>query len=105
MAHKLEKLVTFDGMNFRVFFTYSPPLVTAVKKLPRRRFDNSSGTPFWQVFFDKANIPAFPEFIAREGFTVEADAAEKLRELTNEFIAAPPPATQTISTNISTVCD
>lgn len=89
MANKLDRLVTFDGAHFRIYFPYSAALVNAVKQLPQRKFNKDGAGTFWTAYFDRVNIPSLPQFIIKEGFTVEAEAAEKLSELAALYNAAP----------------
>ena len=78
----MQKVITFTNDEFRIYFPYDPKMVSAVKLLPKRRFQpegNRGG--YWVADCVVDNVPALPQFAYSNEFVVDSDAAERIQEL------------------------
>lgn len=83
-AMNLERRIVLEGDAFRIYFRYEPALVVAVKALPHRGFVKGYGPSkpaHWAAPCVVDNVPAIADFAAAQGFVVDEQAAEKIREL------------------------
>jgi hypothetical protein len=79
---EMEKIVTYDSGEFRIYFPYDPALINGLRSVPNRSFNKGRrGQSYWSASYAVANSPALANFAAANQFAVDAVAAAKLEEL------------------------